>query len=285
MADMDDVYEGIESSLAPGLDLARGAYVGFMVGSSAFPVGIPLVKLAFGNVTDTGAMAKAGSALIKAGTSALKGADVVGDRIGSISDEQWSAADREAFEGKAVDYQARIILTSTMCIAAGACTVIVAVMIFVLIALLAVFALILAAMAVIFWYLCALLPWSLPAFTELQIQGEEFASTANRIGQALDKANGVLQDALGGGLVGFTSGNVAAQALLFGGGLQTAGDLVQAVVSGLDDALVGFCQRKERDWTKETFPGGPIGGGDVLNGGPIFTGGAGEDVPDTEWGT
>lgn len=287
-ADYTNPAEAVVGILTPGLAMAQAAWAGMLTASFAFPAAIPLVTEALLAQTDTQAMGQACVALFRSGNFGHQAAEEVRRQLDRIDDDAWQADDREAFEGKANDYIARIGLTQMICIVTGMFTIIVTFLIFVLITVLFAFALILFALAIAFWAAMALLPWSLGWGLQVEIWGNRLASMCHSFVKAYNPVLTVLQNAWAGILGGITALGVGTQIFL-GGGLQTLTDLGQALVSGLDDAARGYIQRYENILTARYGPGSPWAGGSVLHGSPWFsdTWSNPEDgpIPDIDWGT
>lgn len=287
-ADYSNPAEAVVGILTPGLMMAQVAWGGMLAASFAFPSAIPLVSKAFLAQTDTQAMGMACVALFRSGNFGSKAAGEVQEQLDRIDDDVWKGDDKDAFQGKAQDYIARIGLSTMICHMTGMFTIIVTFLIFVLITVLFAFAVILLALSIAFWIAMALLPWSLSWGVQVEIWGNRIAGMCNTFVKAYEPVIEILQNAFAG-IMGAITALGAVTQIFLGGGLQTLADMGQAVVSGLDDAARGYIQRFENEMTGKYGARTPWAGGSVLHGSPWFsdTWSNPEDGPvgDIDWGT
>ncbi len=233
------------ASMTASATTAKIALLEIGIASAVFPAAIPISAIVYVNQCDP-------ETIMKTGMEALD----LYDRLGALSDEltaavdglsadQWSGTDRARFTEHVADFRREILGLQVLAMMTGVALITVGMILLLLVVTYAVISTVLAALAV-FFLACAASVVGEPVAVSIEATANSFAASANPILQAMDKlatltAHGAAIE-IGAGMVVDTGFQLAA------GNTDVLGDLVQATVDGLDNALWGFASRVERDF-------------------------------------
>ncbi|MFJ8581695.1 hypothetical protein [Micromonospora sp. NPDC093277] len=250
---------------------AKAALLEITIACAVIPGAWPIAQIVYFNQCDPEAMLDASQEWMQVYRELEVARQCLDQAVSSVSAEQWAGADRDAFGKHVQAYDVQVVGSQVVAVAVSVGLICVAVVLLVLIVAYALISTILCAFAV-FIAAAAASFIGAPAAASAEATANSIAASALGVLKTIEAAAEGAALGAAAAVTGALAFDVGVQ--LGSGNTDVLKDLVQASIDGIDNVLVGFLSKLERDFVGHGIynggkhvAGSPYGPGSLMYGG------------------